>query len=888
MASTNFVGTVSEFIPSKEQWSNYQKRLEIWMKANKCADDDKATIFLALMGAEAVSNYVSPAEPTDKTYAQLTEILQKHYQPAHSEISVRLKFRSRKQQPNENIAEYIVELKKLSKRCGYGAELDVNLRDTFVGGLRSDKLQANLLLKGNDLTWKIACQRALDWEMSQKDSKHLQGETTQADVNKVGLEKNNKKPQRDAPKCYRCLGSHDPKICPYIKYQCRGCSKIGHLQRACDPSRSKGKKNRQGKSKGDGKGFDRGRGFRGIEKSKPGGTHMVDIDESKIYSDYIETVNAGSLYATKDNQNNPEKVCEVDVHEVAELKAELKVAGKQINFVVDTAASVTVISEMQYQKTLSHIALDSTDAKLKSYCNSSIPVVGCAEVDVEYEGSKHKLPLIVVGGSNVALLGRNWLKFIKLNWKEMFQVSIVKPKAKEILDKHKNVFKPAGPEDRIRGHKANINIQPDSQPKFFKARPVPYAQLEAVEKELNRLETAGIIKHVANSDWATPFVIVPKADSSVRLCGDYRVTVNNVIESNTYPLPTTEDLFATLAGGKLFSKIDLSSAYLQLELSEASKNLLTVNTHKGLYQYERLPFGVSVAPSQFQCVMDKVLSGMKGVVCFLDDILISSKDEEEHLKVLDDVLSRLDNHGIKANRSKCYFMVSSVTYLGHRIDAEGIHPTQEKVEAILNAKTPGNVSELRTFIGIVTYYCRFIPNMSTRFAPLYNLLRDDVEWSWTAECEQAVKDIKNLLASDQILAHYDPKKPIILACDASPFVVGAVLSHMVDGVERPVAYASRTLTSAEKNYSQVEREALAIVFGVTKFNKFLYGRKFTLLTDHEALTVIFGPKKGNTISGCCKIATVGTDLNGSPVRYYVSQISRPCKCRCVVKIPSEG
>ena len=145
---------------------------------------------------------------------------------------------------------------------------------------------------------------------------------------------------------------------------------------------------------------------------------------------------------------------------------------------------------------------------------------------------------------------------------------------------------------------------------------MPYAQLEAVEKELNRFETAGIIKQVTNSDWATPFVIVPKVDSSVGFCGDYRVTVNNVIESNTYPLPSTEDLFATLAGGKICNRIDLSSAYLQLELSEASKILLTVNTHKGLYQYERLPFGVSVAPSQFQCVVDKVLSGMKGVVCF--------------------------------------------------------------------------------------------------------------------------------------------------------------------------------------------------------------------------------------------------------------------------------
>ena len=416
-----FCGTVSEFNPSKEKWSNYQKRLEIWIKANNCAEEDKATIFLALIGAEAfeaVSNYASPAEPTDKMYAQLTEILQKRYQPAHSEISVRLQFRSLKQQPNESIAEDILELKKLSKRCGYGVELDVTLQDTFVGGLRSDKLPANLLFKGDDLTWKIACQRALDWEISQKDSMHLQGETIQADVNKVSLEKNNKKPQREAPKYYRCLGSHDPKSCPYIKYQWRGCSKIGHLQRACDPSRSKGKKNQQGKSKGDGKEFDRGRGFRGID------------DESKTYSDYIDTVNASSLYATKDNQNNPEKVCKVDVLEVAELKAELKVAGKQINFLVDTAASVTVISEMQYHKTFSHVALDSTDAKFKSYCNSSISVAGCADVDVEYEGSKHKLQLIVVGGSNVALLGRNWLKFIKLNWKEMFQVSIVKPKAK--------------------------------------------------------------------------------------------------------------------------------------------------------------------------------------------------------------------------------------------------------------------------------------------------------------------------------------------------------------------------------------------------------------------------------------------------------------------------
>lgn len=168
--------------PSKEQWRSYQKRLEIWMKANKCSADDKVVTFLTLIGAEtfeAVSNYVSPAEPTDKTYDRLTGILQKHYQPAHSEISLRLQFRNRKQKPNERISEYILELKKLSKLCGYGTKLETNLRDTFVGGLRSDQLQAKLLQKANDLTWKTACQVAQDWEISQRDSKQLQGETTQ-------------------------------------------------------------------------------------------------------------------------------------------------------------------------------------------------------------------------------------------------------------------------------------------------------------------------------------------------------------------------------------------------------------------------------------------------------------------------------------------------------------------------------------------------------------------------------------------------------------------------------------------------------------------------------------------------------------------------------------
>ena len=283
---------------------------------------------------------------------------------------------------------------------------------------------------------------------------------------------------------------------------------------------------------------------------------------------------------------------------------------------------------------------------------------------------------------------------------------------------------------------------------------------------------------------------------------------------------------------------------MQLELTENSKSLLTVNTEKGLWQYQRLPFGVSTAPGIFQNVMDQVLNGLEGVCCYLDDILISSPDEVSHMKMLDEVLGRLARHNIKANRAKCVFKVTSLEYLGHVIDIEGLRPTEDKVKAIRSAPEPQNVNELRSFIGLITYYCKFICQMANKCAPLYNLLKDGVKWNWDDSCKEAFKLLKDDITNDNVLVHYDPKAKLTLACDASPVGLGAVLSIVKDGKEHPVAFASRTLTSAEKNYAQIEREALAIIFGVTKFNQYLWGRQFELITDNQALVTIFGPKKG--------------------------------------------
>ncbi|XP_056132701.1 uncharacterized protein K02A2.6-like, partial [Lampris incognitus] len=389
----------------------------------------------------------------------------------------------------------------------------------------------------------------------------------------------------------------------------------------------------------------------------------------------------------------------------------------------------------------------------------------------------------------------------------------------------------------------NIKVKPDTKPVFRKARPVPYALKNTVEKELDRLEKAGIISKIDHSQWAAPIVVVPKSDKSIRICGDYKVTVNQSVEEETYPLPNAEDLFATLAGGTLFSKLDLSHAYQQLELEKDSEKYLTINTHKGMYVYHRLSYGVSSAPSMFQNVMDQILQGLEHVTCFLDDILVTGRTREEHLRNLDEVLRRLESYGVRVKRAKCDFMQEKVEYLGHLIDKEGLHPTETKVAAIVNAPQPTNVTELRSFLGLLNYYGRFMRDLSTVLQPLHQLLKKEVEWKWTPECAAAFKAAKEQLVKSSVVVHYDTQKPLRLACDASPYGIGAVMSHIMEnGDEKPIAFASRTLTEAESKYSQIEKEALAIIFGVTKFHKYLYGRKFSLITDHKPLLTILGPK----------------------------------------------
>ncbi|UYV83669.1 K02A2.6-like [Cordylochernes scorpioides] len=278
-------------------------------------------------------------------------------------------------------------------------------------------------------------------------------------------------------------------------------------------------------------------------------------------------------------------------------------------------------------------------------------------------------------------------------------------------------------------------------------------------------------------------------------------------------------------------------------MDEASKNLLVVSTHRGLYRYNRLPFNISPASAIFQRCMDSLFHDVPNTVIYLDDIFIGSKDEQEHYRILKMIFDKLKELNFTLNKEKCLFLKKDICFLGHIINEDGVRPDSKKLEALERCKKPFDKTSLKSFLGMLSFYSKYIPNMSTLAGPLYQLLKKDNRWKWSSQCEKAFLNLKLTLLNSQALIHYSMKLPLTLTCDASAYGISGVLCHIVEGEEKPITFVSRTLSSAEVKYSQTEKEALAIVFATSKLRQYLFGRKFVLKSDHKALTTVFGNKR---------------------------------------------
>ncbi len=846
-----FIGNIETFNPKETEITAYIERLEQLFMCNDVAEKKKVAMLLTFVGGEALA----PTLPSQKTYAELIDQLKRHYSPKRLIIAERYKFHTAHQESNEDINHFAARLQNLAKHCGFGDFLNDSLRDRLVCGLLSDSIKRRLLTEVG-LTFEQAYTTAIGMELAEGQLKAMGPDLSQ--VNKIYQKPNfqgpNLSPKNNRPKvmgqfranfgstnnaasfknqtCRRCSRNHfNNNNCPAISWKCFACGQIGHT------ARSSMCRNR----------------IQELEEVQANTEDCARADDS---DDHLEL---GML--SEDLGECTIKSLKTKVADI--LKVSLMLDGHRVEMEVDSGAVRTVMHEKDFEKLFSNLVLEPVNFNLRVLTGQKAEILGQVFIHVIYLNKMFCLPLVILKSETlfIPLLGRNWLNILNVNWhssvldrsvvvnklsyvecfnKEVESSNVRQKLVSSLKSDFHNLFVDE-PYTFIKNFKAEFKVKEGCKPIFHRSYEMPYSLKPKVEQELLKMVDSGVLSKVTHSRWASPIVIVPKKNSNdIRLCVDFKKTINRAIDSEHCVLPLPSDIFASLSGGNYFCVIDLKGAYQQLQISESSKELFTINTHIGLFRYNRLTYGISSAPGIFQCIMDAILSNLSKTKCYLDDIIIHGSNLEECRKNVRKVLERLREFNVKINEQKCKFFEQSVEFL---------------------APSPQNVTQLKSYLGILNYYGKFIHMLSAKLKPLYNLCKNSTEFLWTDECERVFQESKTLLSSDDVLTHFDPTKPIFITCDSSGYGVGAVLSHKIDGKERPVLFASSTLTDVEQRYSNLERESLAIIFSLKKFHKYIFGRKFTLITDHQPLQFIFGKNKSIPVTAAARITRWAISLS---------------------------
>ena len=402
-----------------------------------------------------------------------------------------------------------------------------------------------------------------------------------------------------------------------------------------------------------------------------------------------------------------------------------------------------------------------------------------------------------------------------------------------LLKKHEPLFD--GQLGEWKGKPVEIPLKDDAIPYHARAFPVPHIHEKTFKKDLDRLVSIGVLTKVNRSEWAAPAFIIPKKDGRVRFISDFR-RLNKQIKRSPYPLPHIKDMLLKVSNFSYATALDLVMGYYNITLSDDAKKLCTITTPFGKYEYNRLPMGVSIAPDIFQDRICRLFEEIESVRAFMDDLLVVTHgDFEDHLNELDLIMTKLHGAGLKCKIDKCFFAQPEMEYLGYIITKEGIKPNPKKIQAILDLQRPTDKTEVRHFVGMVQYYRDLWPRRSEILIPLTNLTKGKARKGpieWTPECENAFVSLKRIIARETILAYPNFNKKFTIYTDASDFQLGAVI--MQEG--KPLAFYSRKLTQAQRNYTTSEKELLSIVETLKEFRNILLGYKIEIFTDHKNLT----------------------------------------------------
>ena len=854
--STN-LPTFSAYHSTEELWSDYWARFLTFLEANSVPADKAAKVFLTSQSPityKLLSNIAAQdSPPTDinaLTLPQIEKHMKEQFDPRKFTIRERFKFwKEMSRKPGETIPELAARIRQDAIACDFSSikdPLDEALRTRFICSISNEAvLKALLKCREDELTFADAIQIANEVEDATKAAKETVSGAIPPKSFGTPLHKVQQNPSKPTPQkattqkptqhwkspfpkgtCSRCgKTNHRSEDCRYKNTICKFCKKAGHLEKVC------------------------------------------------LTKNPIRKICKKPMRIARCNQAIPQPVLDITV------------SSTKIAFEIDTGAGDNFISERTWEL-LGKPTLSSHSTKYESASQHDLPVLGaftapCSRFPDTTEITKN-IQFVVTSIPRLDLLGREAIRQLNISVDALIHESssgvhtvntgptpqpniALQQACKQVCEDFPDLFKPEL--GCLKGVELEVQFKPDAKPKFCKPRAVPLALQEDLAKAYDAGIAKGVWEPVQFNEYGTPVVPVRKAvlpgqtTAAIRVCGDYSTAVNSQLEAHRQPMPLPEDLMRSLGGGHGFSKIDLADAYNQVPLAPSSQKKLALSTHRGVLLQKRLPFGISSATGYFQEIMHQLTGDLPGVAVYLDDILVSGANAEEHLQNLRRLLSRLNERGLRCRLEKCAFAQPSVEYLGHHLSQHGISKGS-KVDAVMSMPEPENVTQLRSYLSSVQFYGKFLPDLATVTEPLHRLTRKNIPWKWEETEREAFQKVQRLLSEDTVLAHYDPSLPIGISCDASDVGLGAVLFHRYpDGSERPIANASKTLTPTQRNYAQVQKEALSIIFAIKKFYQFLYGRHFILVTDHKPLLSLFGPATATPSLAANRLARWALMLN---------------------------
>ena len=831
-----------------QRWRKWKRAFELYVLGKGITNDSqKRGLLLHTAGLEVQEVYFTLVpDGTEKDYAGTFKVLDDYFIPKANVPFERHLFRQISQSSEETVDQFVCRLRQRAASCGFGEREDEYIRDQLIDKCYSAKLRRKFLEKDgsvtlNDLLVTARAQEAVDLQMEAMggnisseqvnnvvDGKALEGNISSEQVNSVVDVKGGTSGERRD--CFNC-GREDhfarDRRCPARGRKCDQCGEIGHFKVKCrkKPSRDLQQGQRQSNNQ---------RGWRDTsrvnERGRKSNTNYVDGEaeaERNPTPDYV--------FSVGDMSSQRRGIVTIVVGDV-----------QLPNVLIDSGATCNLLGQGTWEWLKSQKVKCQTRKEAKTlfpYGNTEpLPTLGTFTADITSvdTGATCKTDFVVINGDGRSLLCRETAE--KLDLLRVGPTHIVNSVSAEadIKEKYTELFDGVG---LLKGYELKLNIDDSVKQVAQPVRRIPFGVREKVERKLDELLESGIIEEVPEgpTGWVSPLVVVPKPDGDVRICVDMR-RANQAIIRERQPIPTVEEVLQDLNGSTVFSRVDLKWGFHQILSAEESRHVTTFVTHRGLYRYTRLMFGVTSAPEKYQQIIRDVLRGCEGVVNIADDLIIHGQGVEQHDKRLFAVLDRLREAGLTLNEGKCEFRLPRLTFFGHEVTKKGVEPSEEKVAAIRHADRPQNASEARSFLGLVQFVSKFVPDLSSIAEPIQRLTHKNVEFKWGQEQQIAFEKLKELITKADALAYFSINGRTRIVADASPVGLGAVLTQLQGSEWRVIAYASRRLTDVERRYSQTEKEALALVWACERFNMNVFGREFELETDHKPLEYIYSQK----------------------------------------------